>query len=203
VGLVDGALAEPTAVSVHALSRSGVQEGRPVLIVGAGMIGLVLMKAAGAIGCPVVVVEATAERVGRALDLGADKAFAFDEVEPGEVAAAAGPDGFGAVFECVGSPGTIDFAVRAAPRGGTVVAVGVFPGAVPVPMSLVQDGEVEIRGTLMYRGEDFKRALELLDGGLVRADDIITHRLALDEVERAYRLAGDPGARSLKVMLEL
>lgn len=196
VGFDAGALAEPAAVGVHALSRAGISGGSTILVVGAGVIGLMVLKAAKDQGCRTIVVEGTPERVRRALDFGADEAHAFDEFEP--IGAT-----YDAVFECVGRPETIDLAVRAAPRGGTVVIVGVPPGPVPVPMALVQDGELDVKGTLMYMGEDFERALALIGGGAIRAEDFITHRVPLDEVERGYGLAADPAIPTLKVLLEL
>ena len=96
----------------------------------------------------------------------------------------------------------MDLAVRLAPRGSTVVVVGVFSQPVPVPIPLVQDGELDLKGTLMYTGEDFRRALDLIAGGLIEPDDFITHTIGLDEVERGYRLLADPKAPTVKVLVE-
>jgi len=203
VGLVDGALAEPAAVGVHAVSRSGIGSGDNVLIVGAGVIGLMVLKVAQALGCEAVVVESTPERALRAVDFGAVRAVSFDQLGQGEVPSAPGDGSFAAVFECVGRPETIDLALRAAPRGGTIIVVGVPPGPVPVPVPLIQDGELEVRGTLMYRGEDFERALELLESGAIKPDGFVTHHVSLDEVESGYRLMSDPGAKALKVLVDI
>jgi 2-desacetyl-2-hydroxyethyl bacteriochlorophyllide A dehydrogenase len=198
VGLEAGALAEPAAVGVHALGRSGVEPGASILIVGAGVIGLMVLKVAKALGCRVAVVEGSAERAERAIGFGADEAVVFPDAlaQPAD-------RGFDAVFECVGRAETIDLAVRAAPRGGTVVAVGVAPGPVPVPMPLVQDGEIDIRGTLMYTGADFERAIELIRSGAITPGEFVTHRVTLDELERGYELAGMAGPETLKVLVEI
>ena len=196
-----GALAEPAAVGVHALARSGAGPGERILVVGAGVVGLMITRAAKALGCRVTVVEDTRERVSRALDFGADEALLFGEETHRSTRRKPGA-GFQAVFECVGKPETLDLAVRLAPRGSTVVVVGVFSQPVPVPIPLVQDGELDLKGTLMYTGEDFRRALDLIAGGLIEPDDFITHTIGLDEVERGYRLLADPEAPTVKVLVE-
>jgi L-iditol 2-dehydrogenase len=202
VDLLAGALAEPAAVGVHALRRSGASPHDIVLIVGGGVIGLMVLKAALAEGCEAVMVEGSRQRADRAVEFGAGEAFVFSETGPEEVAASGGA-GFGAVFECVGRAETIDFAVRAAPRGGTIVAVGVPPGPVPVPMPLVQDGELDLKGTLMYRGEDFTRAIELLASGSINAADFVTHRVALDDIMSGYRIMDAAEPATLKVIVDI
>jgi L-iditol 2-dehydrogenase len=202
IDLVSGALAEPAAVGVHALRRSGVEPDDMVLIVGGGVIGLMVLKAALADGCDAVMVEGSATRADRALKFGAEEAFVFQETTAEEVAASGGR-GFAAVFECVGRAETIDFAVRTAPRGGTVVAVGVPPGPVLVPMPLVQDGELDIRGTLMYRGEDFERAIELIGSGAIKAEDFVTHKVTLDDLAEGYRIMDEAEPRTLKVIVDV
>lgn len=199
VGMAAGALVEPAAVAVHALSRSGAGSGAGILVVGAGVIGLMVLKVAAAAGCRVTMVESTPERARRAGKFGADEVFVFDDVIPEQLAGEA----FDAVFECVGRPETIDLAVRSAPRGGRIVAVGVFPGSVPVPMSLVQDGELELVGTLMYMGDDFRRAIELVESGAVTTEDFVTDTFGIDDVEAAYRRAGENDPAVLKVFVEI
>jgi 2-desacetyl-2-hydroxyethyl bacteriochlorophyllide A dehydrogenase len=200
---VEGALAEPAAVGVHAFARSGLTGGEPVLIVGAGVIGLMVMKVASAAGCRCVVVESDHGRARRALNMGAYDASVFGERTPVAIVHDAGEKGFGAVFECVGRVETIDLALRCAPRGGTVVTVGVPPGQVPVDMALVQDGELDIRGTMMYMGPDFERAIELISAGAIGADEFVTHRVSLDEVDKGYATALAGGSGTLKVLVDI
>lgn len=201
--LVTGALAEPAAVGVHAVERAGASSGDAVLVVGAGVIGLMVLQVARAVGCVVDVVEGSEARAKRSLEFGARNAEVFKpEGGPGGPSASTGPP-YTAVFECVGKPETIDLAVRSAPRGSTVMVVGVPPGPVPVPMALVQDGELDLRGTLMYMGRDFERAIELLAAGLIDASDFITDRFPLEEVQSGYAVMSEAGDSTLKVLVDI
>ena len=197
-----GALAEPAAVGIHALARSGAGSGSGILVIGGGVIGLMITRAAKALGCRVTVMENTRERVKRALGFGADEALLFGEEPPGKTGEIQADAGFQAVFECVGKPETIQLALRLAPRGSTVVVVGVFSQTVPVQISLVQDGELNVCGTLMYTGEDFKRALDLIAGGVIEPDDFITQTVGLDKVEYGYNMLIDPETPTVKVLVE-
>jgi L-iditol 2-dehydrogenase len=199
LGFEAGALAEPLAVGVHALARSGVEPPGRVLVIGTGVIGLMVVAAAVAAGLDVLAVEPDAGRAAKALSLGARRVFSPEEA----LDRMPDVDEAGAVFECVGLAGTADLAVRLAPRGAVVVIAGVFPGAVGVRLNLVQDGELDMRGTLMYRSEDFVRALELLGRGCLEATGLVSHSVPLQEIEGGYRLAMSPDVPTLKVMVEV
>jgi len=202
VGFDEGALAEPMAVGVHALGRSGASSGGNILVIGTGVIGLMVVTAAHAAGIGVFAVEADRARAKVARSLGAEEVFSLSERLPRELAGALEGRQLQSVFECVGRADTADMAIRLAPRGSTVVIIGVFPESVPIPMSLVQDGELDVRGTLMYTGDDFEMALDLLGKGALRPADFITQRFPLEELERGYRTIVDPKTPTLKVMVE-
>ena len=195
-----GALVEPAAVAVHAFRRSSAKSGDVVLVIGAGVIGTMVMQVALGEGCRVACVEADPERLKRAARAGAE--MTFDAQVTPEAIRDATDGALSAIFECVGLPETIQLAVDSAPRGSTVVAAGVFSEAVPIPMPIVQDGEIDIKGTLMYTGEDFRRAIELLARGAIRPADFITHVVGLEQVERGYRLLLDRSVQTMKVLVE-
>ena len=73
-----------------------------------------------------------------------------------------GRHGFDVAFECVGVEPTITAAVANIQKGGTIVVVGVFGEKPRVDLGLVQDRELNLRGTLMYKREDYVRAVELI-----------------------------------------
>ncbi|HWK26590.1 MAG TPA: alcohol dehydrogenase catalytic domain-containing protein [Solirubrobacter sp.] len=200
-GLADEAavLAEPLAVAVHAAHVGRIAAGEDVVILGAGTIGLLCLQVARALGAgSVVVSDPSAERRALALQLGADAVLDPGEAPLGAVLAGAAD----VVLECVGVAPTVRDAVQVARKGARIVLVGVFSGEVPVDVSLVQDRELELLGTLMYTRADFAEALDLLARGAVAVDTLITHRFPLEAAAEAYRVA-DAGGTALKVILEV
>ncbi|MFH1150842.1 MAG: alcohol dehydrogenase catalytic domain-containing protein [Actinomycetota bacterium] len=201
VSLTEGALVEPCAVAVHAFARSGVSPGEAIAVIGAGVIGSMIIKVAKACGCTVVALESDEGRAQRAAGMGADAALVSATVSADDVAGVAGGE-VAAVFECVGDGRTLARAIEIAPRGSTVVVVGVFAGPVPVEAALIQDGELDLKGTLMYRGEDFRRAIDLMSDRALDVSGFVSRSVSLEGVEEAYRLLLEPASDLMKVIVE-
>jgi L-iditol 2-dehydrogenase len=195
-----GALTEPLAVGVHALERSGAAGGSTILIIGTGVIGLMVLTAAVSEGIDVVAIEADEARAQVARSLGAIEVFSPEDKG---LARMARKVQIHSVLECVGRAETADLAVRLAPRGSTIVIVGVFPGPVPLPLDLVQDGELDVTGTLMYTAADFERALVILGRGRVDSGGLVTHTFPLEDLARGYDLLVEPRALTLKAMIDV
>jgi (R,R)-butanediol dehydrogenase/meso-butanediol dehydrogenase/diacetyl reductase len=173
------AMAQPMAIAVHAARRGRVTEGELALIVGAGGIGSFLTFAASAgAGAEVVVADPDARRLRIAAALGAaSTASGVEEALGGRV-----PD---VIFEASGTAGALEQAVRLAPRGGRVVAVGVQKAPPPVDMARVTLDELELIGTVAHVAQaDFPEALRLLalrdEGWADVAPDVLPLELVVD-----------------------
>ncbi len=169
-------------------------------VLGAGTIGLLLLRAVVSQGAKRVVVTAPrAERRELARKLGADgavDAMAKDAVE--QVRAALG-ESADVVFDCVAVQRTMDQAIAMALKGGTVVVVGVPSSDVTVPLPIVQDQQVRIQGSAMYLPEDYHHSMELLLAGVVRHEDIITGVYPLEQVAEAF--AASTSGQHVKVVV--
>jgi L-iditol 2-dehydrogenase len=197
-----GALVEPAAVAVHAIRQGRLMDRSRVVILGAGPIGLMTLQAAKAHGAAeVTVIDLVPARLERA------RAFRADHTLPGGdgVVAAVhrlwGPEGVDLIFDCVAVAQTVDQALRMARKGIRIVVVGVPAGSVPVDLSLVQDRELELVGTLMYRREDFDEAIRLMEAGTMAPEQMVTHRLPLERAADAFRLIDAQPDRVCKVLL--
>jgi 2-desacetyl-2-hydroxyethyl bacteriochlorophyllide A dehydrogenase len=185
------ALIEPLSTPVHAVRLAGDLAGRAVVILGAGTIGLLLLRVALAHRARrIVVTDVRADKRERAFALGAsavvdaaaEDAVARVRAELGESA--------DVVFDCVSVAATVQQAVALASKGGTVVIVGVPAGEVSVPLPIVQDHQVRIQGSATYLPEDYAESIELLRGGQVRAEDFVTAVLPLESVAAAFAQSG-------------
>jgi len=184
-----GALVEPLAVATRAIRAAPTLEGADVLVIGAGPIGVLCALVARADGATVVVVDRDAERRALATD-----AFGLT------TAATALADAFDVVLECVGVAEALRAGVQAARKGGTILVIGVHGHDAALPVGLIQDRELVLRGTLMYQRDDVVRAITLLATGAVDAAPLIGARLPLGRADEAYALARQGGS-VLKVLL--
>ncbi|MCY1137239.1 L-idonate 5-dehydrogenase [Actinoplanes sp. Pm04-4] len=150
-----GALAEPLAVAMHAVSRVPVA-GRDVLVNGAGPIGCLVVAALKLAGAAAVTVADVADApLAMATALGADKTV---NVRTGEGL----PSDAELVFEASGVPAALGAVLRATARGGTLVQVGNLPGtATPAVLGDLVTREITWIGSYRFADEitDAVRAL--------------------------------------------
>ncbi len=172
------ALAEPTAIALHAIELADVRADDRVLITGAGPVGLVITAVLAARGVTdVTVSEPVASRRRRALAIGASEA-----IEPGNLAEPAlgvtVPGAYTVAFECSGRADAAEQALGQLDRAGTLVFVGTGATPVQVNHNRMIVLELEAIGTVNYSADGFAPALALLDGGelpvdlLVEEDDV-------------------------------
>jgi 2-desacetyl-2-hydroxyethyl bacteriochlorophyllide A dehydrogenase len=189
-------LIEPLATPVHTVRRAaelvGGLEGKPVVVIGAGPIGLFVLLAARHAGARVVVADLLESKRARAERLGA--AGTFDPTAPDAIDTAreklGGPAAV--VIDCVSRESTVAQAVELVDKGGAVMIVGVAEGATPVPLGLIQDRELALVGNLMYVRSDFTAAIDLLASGTVPIDEIISAEFDFDHAAEAFAASADP-----------
>jgi alcohol dehydrogenase len=187
------------------VNTARVPPGASVAVFGLGGVGLACLLGAVASGAnPVVVVDPVAAKRALALALGATHAVEAGEGAVAEIRAATG-GGAAFVFESVGHEAVLAQAYAATRRGGTTVATGLpHPSrlfAVPA-VSLVAE-ERTVRGSYMGSAvplRDLPRFVALYQAGRLPVDRLLTHRLALDEINEGFdRLADGEAVRQVIV----
>lgn len=202
--MAQGAMVEPLAVAYHALRIAEFEPGMRVAIFGAGTIGLCTLLALREQGAAdrVVVTDVLDQKLEMASDLGAGLVLRGDAEDAVDKARAFLGWRADVVFDCVTNKASTAQAIALADKGGRVIVEGVPAGEVLVPLHLVQDREIELRGTLMYLREDYEAAIDAISGGRADVDALITDRFPLDRVVDAFeRIAAAP-AEVVKVQIE-
>ncbi|WP_158814022.1 alcohol dehydrogenase [Methylocapsa sp. S129] len=170
---LDPVAAAPFACSgvttYSALKKLGsIIDEEPVLLIGAGGLGLMcltILKAMGGKGA--VVVDISADRRAAALKAGALAAVDASAADAAEqVAAALGGPCWGAI-DLVGSPATASLAFNALAKGGKMVMVGLFGGAAPWPLPLIPMKAASIEGSYTGSLAELKELLDLVRKGAV------------------------------------
>jgi L-iditol 2-dehydrogenase len=205
VSLDHAALVEPVSVAVHALSRFGDVAGLNVLVLGAGTIGNLVAQVAVASGAKkVVITDISAYKLEKARQCGLEFVVNPEQENLDQVIQNTfGPDKADLILECVGVQDTITQAITSARKGSTIIVVGVFGKKPLVDLGLVQDRELSLVGTLMYQKKDYEGTIELVAGGKLHLDQMITHRFAFEDYLCAYEAIESSGGRYMKVMIDL
>jgi len=201
--LEHGAMVEPLAVAVHALARGGDIAGKSVIVLGAGTIGNLVAQTARALGAAkVMITDLSDYRLGIAAKCGI--ALGVNTGSSDLAAAIAkhfGADKADLILECVGSRTTIEQAVAVARKGTDIIVVGVFGEKPVVDLGTVQDRELRLIGTLMYREPDWRKAIELLGAGKITLAPLITDHFAFADYSKAYQYIDANRDRAMKVMI--
>jgi len=189
----DGTLVEPLACVVKSLDRAAPVAGASVLIIGMGVMGQLHVLLARHLGArQIIAADLVASRCAHASALGADVAIDASAVDMVD-AVRERTNGEGAEVVVVGpaTVGAIEQGLACAARGGTVVQfMGTEPGAT-LPLSTFDFYFRELRLVPSYScgPPDTRRALELIERRVVRAEHVVTHRFPLAEAGEAYRVA--------------
>ena len=204
-----GALVEPLAVSVHGLRQVGLSIGERVAILGSGTIGLTALVAARAMGASAVFMTARyPHQAEAARALGAAHVVEANEQVVQELTTAFDGRPPEVVVETVGGHAdTLNEAVQLAQAGGRVSILGVFTGPVSLNVTAVVLKEVLLLGSITYgrpgARSDFEVALEIASTRTEELRRLITHRVALADIEQGFATAADKSQGSIKVTVEV
>jgi 2-desacetyl-2-hydroxyethyl bacteriochlorophyllide A dehydrogenase len=202
----EGALLEPLAVAVHATRKASIELGQSAAIFGAGGIGLFLLQTAMAAGCgKTFIVDLLEHRLRTAQSLGAHRAIDASRGDPlEEIFSETEGLGVDRSFEAVGLEKTLQQSAQCLKKGGISVLIGLFedPRDVHFPVNLFVQREIQIRGSRGYCW-DFQRAIELVKTGKVDLKPLISHRLPLSELPRAFEILSDPMGKANKVVIQM
>lgn len=197
------ALTEPLACAVHGVQETGVRAGETVVVLGAGPLGLFLVRCAILAGARVLVIGRRPERLQAALQMGAEAAF---DTQTNTTFAGASPtpehltpntlspldwmrahtDGYGAdrVIEATGSPEVWGQAISLVRKGGTVNLFGGCPAgtSIQVDTARLHYDALTLLGTFHHTPATIREALRLLADGSVPPDEIIQEHAKLEQV---------------------
>jgi len=159
------ALAQPLAVALHAVRRSGLEAGQACAVIGVGGIGAFIVAAAIARGAsPLIALDVDDTRLETARRLGAPISVNVRERSLSE-AILEHTEGAGAhvVIEASGAPGSPGAALAAARRGGRVLIVGLQSEPREIDLFSFTVREVDLLTTLAHVCDvDLPDALTLL-----------------------------------------
>lgn len=196
IGDLDPALVAPYACSglttYSALNKIGesTYKSDPVVIFGAGGLGLMcleLIKALGGAGG--VVVDLDPVKRQAALDVGALAAIDGNAPDVAQqIIKALGGKPARSVIDLVGAPGTTSAAFDAVGKGGKIIIVGLFGGATSWPITMIPIKAVSILGSYVGNLAELKALMELVKANRVKPIPVTRYGLdQADEVLTALR----------------
>jgi L-iditol 2-dehydrogenase len=200
----EGVFIEPLACVVRGLRQAGMRPGRNVLVVGSGLVGLLHIQLARALGAGrILATDRSRYRMEAAKRFGADAALHAEEDIPRRVRECNGGGLADLVITCAGAPSAIETAVRCVEPGGTILFFAPAGPDYRLPLPFNELWRNEITTTSAYGGApgDLLQAIELLRAKRVRVEGMVTHRFGLAETQKGFELTAR-AEDSLKVVID-
>jgi L-iditol 2-dehydrogenase len=198
----DAALTEPLACVVQGVNDTKLQSGQKVLVLGAGPIGLMFVALAHDLGCQVSVGGRRAVRLAAAQKLGATEVIDLGDGEGlVEKIRTATKRQFDVVIEAIGKPETWQAAVTLVRKGGTVNFFGGCPAGTTVSFDTqtIHYSNLTLLASFHHTPRAIRRALELIEAGVISADDFVDGECPLTQLPELFRsmAAGNQAVKTL------
>jgi threonine dehydrogenase-like Zn-dependent dehydrogenase len=153
----------------------------------------------------IIGVEADENRRAMAQRMGADVTLDYREMDVvAEVKKLTG-GGADVTIEALGTQQTFESALRSLRPGGTLSSLGVYSGKLQMPYEAFAAGlgDYRIVTTLCPGGKErMRRLMEVVRAGRVDLTPLLTHTVALDQIEQGYRIFGERLDGVLKVAVK-
>ena len=199
----EGVFIEPLACVIRGFRIAEIKPNQTIAVIGSGIAGLLQIKLARAWGAKkIIAVDINDYRLRKAKEFGADLTLNASEDVPRRIMEE--NDGYLAdvVILSAGVKSAFIQALKCVDRGGTFLLFAPLPPDVDIPVNVfdVWNRQIKIVSTYAGAPRDIREAIEILKSRKIRVDDMITHRLSLNEIQKGFELVAE-AQESLKVVI--
>lgn len=201
----EGAMLEPLAVAVHAAKRFPDVKGAKAVVLGSGTIGSLLIQALKALGADkVLATDISDSRLALVKSLGADYTVnTMKEDYKTALLEAFGPDKADVIYECAGTDITMDQAIQNARKGSTIILVAVFGKMANIDLAKLNDSELDLNTSMMYRHEDYVDAIRFVEEGSVQLKPLMSAKFLFEDYQKAYEYIDANREQCMKVLIDV
>lgn len=200
-----GAMIEPAAVGLRAANVSNVKKGDKCLVIGGGIIGLLTAEFLRLKGASYIALTETNEARGaKSVKLGAaDEWFnALDPKLTEKLMTRTNGEGFDVVCDCCGNSHALSNGLMFTKPNGNLTLVGISLGMVQIPLVMGVMKEINIKGSIGYKREEFDDVIELASKGKINLAKYIDDIVTLDDVQKAYERLTNGMDDAIKILVD-
>ena len=203
ISFAQSAMVEPCSVAYHAVERTPPSLNDTAVVVGAGIIGLLVVQILRAAKWrQIIALDIEPDKLELACKLGADIGLNPDRDDViSRIKKMTENRGTDAAFDAVGIDTSLKTAIGTLRKGGALTLIGNLSSNVNFPLQTVVTGEFTINGSCASRGE-YPACLDMIAEGTVKVDALITAVAPLAEGDRWFRRLYQKEKGLLKVILE-
>ncbi|MBL8227097.1 MAG: zinc-dependent dehydrogenase [Bryobacterales bacterium] len=195
---------EPVNTCLKAVEMTALKPGELVLVLGQGPIGLIFTMMAKRAGATVLTTDGIAARRELSKRLGAKESYDPREADLArEAAALTEGRGADAVFVAVSAPGIVEQAVRATRPGSRILlfAQTSHKERIEISGADICMGERTLFGAYSADVDLQAESARLVFSGDLPVQQLVSHRVPLDEIRTGFDMALHPDSKSLKIIV--
>ncbi len=187
--------------------NGNIRIGDTVVVFAQGPIGLCATAGAKLKGATTIIaIDAVPERLDIARAMGADYTVDFTTTNPvDEVMRITEGRGVDVAIEALGLQQTFEDCLRVLKPGGTLSSLGVYSQDLRIPLSGFHAGlgDHKIITSLCPGGKErMRRLMNVIEGGRVDLEPLVTHHYQLDDIVEAYDLFSHQRDGVLKIAVK-
>jgi len=197
-------LTEPLSVGVHVVNNVPLKVTDTILVVGAGIIGSMIIQVARLrTSGEIVVTDILNSRLELAKKLGADVTINSKEEDVAEeITKITDGRGVDVSIEAVGVQSTVQQAQASAKKGGIIAAVGLLEENVKIDMMRLVSSELKLCGSYAYNDYDFRSSINLIARDRINLQPYLTHIFPLEDALKGFKEMATNKETVLKVILK-
>lgn len=199
VAFESAAMTEPLACALRGLQETGANIGDIVTVIGAGSLGLMLVRVAKLNGCKVICIVKRAAQAAAAKQFGADDVVQIDKIKDPVEAVVGITEGRGSdiVIEAVGRPQTWQWSVDMVRRGGVVNFFGGCASGTKVELDTnrLHYSEINLKATFHHTPQTVRRAFALIAEKKITSSDYVTGEAPLSKLKQVLQQMIDRGSQ--------
>ena len=201
----EGAMIEPLAVAVHAVRQAGGRGGQGYLRCWGGPHRHFGGPSGQGLGArKVMVTDVSDIRLEKARECGADVCVNTRKEDFAQAFVQCfGPDKADVIYDCAGNNVTMGQAIANARKGSTIILVAVFATRGNIDLAVLNDHELDLNTSMMYRNEDYLAAIELVNQGKVQLKPLISKHFAFQDYLKAYQYIDENRETTMKVIINV
>ncbi len=194
---------EPLGTVIRGQRALNIKKNDCVLILGCGIAGLLHIKLARAMGAGIIIaIDTNQYRLDAAIKFGANSAVMAGDDLLSAIKKANNGSLADKVIICTGAKSAAVQGLSSADKGATILFFAVpNPGeTIAVDFNRYWRDDICIKTSYGAAPQDNLEAIKLINSGIVEVDDMITHKLSIDEIAKGFKLAAE-GKECLKVII--
>jgi 2-desacetyl-2-hydroxyethyl bacteriochlorophyllide A dehydrogenase len=198
----EAVMIEPFTIAEQVCARAELAADDIVFIMGAGPVGLSILKRVKLSGAKCFISDIVDSRLALAESYGADEVIHAGKTDAVHtVKDLTGGDGATVVIDAVCSVNSFEQSLQAVCAAGRVIPLGFNPKPSAITQLSITAREIDIRGSRLHNNR-FPEVIAHFAEGRIQVSDMITHRFHFMAVREAFQLMEDANAEKGKVILQ-